>query len=99
MPATTDTTLSIKDALARFLEGRIHEARKEGRDTIKVTTVDVQTHIASRCREMFDVTALPSTWARKFRILRNDHRKLSEIGVEKTRPVSDNPRTIEFVLS
>jgi len=90
--ATKNTSeLSILDALTRYLEGQVEIAQNEGRSFIDISTSEVQTRIASRCREMFGITALPSTWARKFRILRNERSVWSPSG---SRP-SRNPRTAE----
>lgn len=96
--ATKDPDLTIVDALAHYLEGKVQEARREGKPHIEISTVDVQTRIASRCREYWGVTALPATWARKFRVLRNDPKRLSTIGVADAFPIGDSPRTVRFVL-
>jgi len=101
--ATKDTPdLSILDALTRYLEGQVEIAQNEGRSFIDISTSDVQTRIASRCREMFGITALPSTWARKFRILRNERTRLQRIGVRSVEESPENANsqtlTIRFRL-
>jgi hypothetical protein len=97
--ATEDTDLSILDALTRYLQGKVLQAKKEGREEVSISTVDVQTRVASRCREQYGVHALPATWSRKFRILRKDPERLSGIGIKDARPApNSNPLTIQFLL-
>jgi hypothetical protein len=96
--ATKDPELTIIDTLAHYLEGKVQEARREGKPHIEISTVDVQTRIASRCREYWGVTALPATWARMFRVLLNDPERLSNIGVAEALPIGESPRTVRFVL-
>jgi hypothetical protein len=97
--ATETPDLTILDALTRYLEGKVLQAKKEDQGEVTISTVDVQTRVASRCREQYGVHALPATWSRKFRILRNDPARLSEIGIEDARPVpNSDPLTIRFSL-
>lgn len=97
--ATETDNLTILDALAHYLHGRALQARKDGDDGFTLSTTDVQTRVMSRCRERYGVVALPTTFARKWRKLRNNSERLRNVGIGGTETVSHSPLTIRFTLT
>jgi hypothetical protein len=97
--ATETADLTVLDALTEYIKGRVKQARQDESRTFRLTTVDVQTRVMSRCREWYGVIALPTTFTRKFRKLRNRKEKLRSVGVKSMRVVESSPLTIEFTIT